>query len=161
MIRIYLTGTKGSDRNPIHDLPGDLLLHAFAGRRHKPLMIAEATPRRIGVTHGEESWRRWFAPCFEFIERNDVRAFYYINWDWESIPMFRGQGWGDTRIQMNEYVKSERLKETNPMLRTRALDSGVSKGSTPVTSCRSGLPRIVARRRRCWTSPAAGAAGSL
>jgi hypothetical protein len=64
------------------------------------------------VTHGEESWRRWFAPCFDFIERNDVRAFCYINWDWESIPMFRGQGWGDTRIQINEYVKSAWLLET-------------------------------------------------
>ena len=29
----------------------------FARRRNKPLMIAEATPRGIGVTHGEESWR--------------------------------------------------------------------------------------------------------
>jgi hypothetical protein len=84
----------------------------FARRRNKPLMIAEATPRGIGVTHGEESWRRWFAPCFDFIERNDVRAFCYINWDWESIPMFRGQGWGDTRIQINEYVKSAWLLET-------------------------------------------------
>jgi hypothetical protein len=28
-----------------------------------------------------------------------------------SIPMFRGQGWGDTRIQMNDYVKSARLAE--------------------------------------------------
>ncbi len=105
------------------DTEGMAKMAEFAQRRNKPLMIAEATPRGIGVTKGEESWRRWFAPCFDFIARHDVRAFCYINWDWESIPMFRGQGWGDTRIQVNDYVKSAWLKETkNP----RYLVSGPS-----------------------------------
>jgi hypothetical protein len=83
----------------------------LAALHGKPLMLAEATPRGIGVTAGVKSWRKWFVPTFDFIARYDVRAFCYISWDWESIPMFRGQGWGDTRISRNEVVKSAWIRE--------------------------------------------------
>lgn len=80
-------------------------ISAFAKKHNKPLMLAEAAPRGIGTLKGKQSWDAWFRPCFEDIEQYDVRALCYINWDWESKQMFRGGGWGDTRIEQNEFVK--------------------------------------------------------
>jgi hypothetical protein len=90
----------------------------FAGEHGKPLMIAESTPRGLGTGKGEESWDKWFAPCFRFIDKYDVRAFCYIDWDWESQPMFRGQGWGDCRIEANEVVKTRWLEATGFFLKS-------------------------------------------
>jgi hypothetical protein len=84
----------------------------YARQRKKPLMIAESTPFGLGTGKGEESWDKWFAPVFGFIDKYHVKAFCYINWDWESQPMFRGQGWGDCRIQVNDLVKNRWLETT-------------------------------------------------
>ena len=77
----------------------------------KPLMVAEATPSGIGTGEGEASWEQWFEPLLRFVQDYDVKALSYINWDWETIPMFRGQRWGDGRIQANKFVKSRWLAE--------------------------------------------------
>ena len=84
----------------------------YAKRHGKPLMIAESTPRGLGTGKGQESWDKWFAGVFSFINQYHVKAFCYIDWDWESQPMFRGQGWGDCRIEINEAVKSRWLETT-------------------------------------------------
>jgi hypothetical protein len=92
---------------------GQIVPVAEWARRHgKPLMIAESTPYGLGMGKGRESWDRWFAPVFAFIDRWHVKAFCYIDWDWESQPMFRGQGWGDCRIQRNDVVKARWLETT-------------------------------------------------
>lgn len=83
----------------------------FAKKHGKPLMLAEAAPRGIGTIKGMKSWDVWFRPCFEDIEHYDIRALCYINWDWESKEMFRDGSWGDTRIEQNEFVKTQWLKE--------------------------------------------------
>ncbi len=85
------------------------LIAQFAREHGKPLMIAEATPRGIGTGRGAESWEGWFVPCFLFMARNGVKAFCYIDCDWDASP--RWQGWGDTRIAANEVVKKAWLKE--------------------------------------------------
>ena len=84
----------------------------YTKRHGKPLMIAESTPRGLGTGKGQESWDKWFAAVFSFIDKYHVKAFCYIDWDWESQPMFRGQGWGDCRIETNETVKSRWLETT-------------------------------------------------
>ena len=84
---------------------------AWAKKHEKPLMIAEGAPRGIGTIQGKKSWDEWFQPCFEDIATHDVRALCYINWDWEAYDMFRGGGWGDTRIQQNRYVNDKWIKE--------------------------------------------------
>ncbi len=78
---------------------------AIAVEHNKPLMIAEATPFGIGTLSGQASWDSWFDPFFDFIAANRVKAISYINWDWETIPQFQGQGWGNCRIQNNVIVK--------------------------------------------------------
>ena len=76
-----------------------------AAEHGKPLMVAEATPAGIGTWPGDAAWTEWFEPFFAFVNRYHVAAISYINWDWESFPMFHGQGWGDCRVQVQEDVK--------------------------------------------------------
>lgn len=76
----------------------------FAREHGKPIMLAESTPFGTGVLEGEKSWRQWFKPFFRFIRQKNIEAVCYINWDWEKIPMFQGQGWGNCRVQDNADV---------------------------------------------------------
>lgn len=78
---------------------------AYAKSRGKPLMLAEATPAGIGVRYGTEAVRRWFEPVFTFIKKHDVRAFCYINCDWDAMPMWKDMHWKDSRVQANPIVQ--------------------------------------------------------
>jgi len=91
---------------------GDRDCLARRAREHnKPFMIAEATPYGIGTRQGERSWRLWFERLLDYVEKNDVRVISYINCDWETLKMFRGQGWGDARVQADPLVKNKWLDE--------------------------------------------------
>ena len=76
----------------------------LARARAKPLMVAEATPFGGldcgGCARGadDDIWNAWFEPVFDFVARHDARALSYISCDWERGPMWRGMGWGDTRL---------------------------------------------------------------
>ena len=74
-------------------------------------MIAESTPRVLGTRFGQRSWDAWFVPYFRFVRAHDVQAISYINWEWETIPMFKAQGWEDARLQASEVVKAHWLQE--------------------------------------------------
>ena len=84
-----------------------------AAEHHKPFMIAEATPSGIGTGDGEKSWALWFKPFFKFINEHDIPVVSYINSDWETLPMFKDQNWGDARVQANPVVKERWLNEIN------------------------------------------------
>lgn len=94
----------------------------FAKQKGKPVMLAETTPYGIGVLDGEKSWKAWFAPLFKFIRANGVKALCYINADWDKVPQFRGQGWGNSRVQDNAFVLEQWQKE---------MDSGSFLFSSP------------------------------
>lgn len=83
----------------------------IAEEKNKPLMIAEATPCGIGVTHEKNALNRWYEPFFRFISANDVKAVSYINCDWEALPMWKGQGWKDSRVEANPVIKKRWSKE--------------------------------------------------
>lgn len=75
-------------------------LAEFAKQHGKPLMIAESTPRaRFAPALGDAAWNGWYSGVFDYIEQSDAKAFSYINMNWEALPMWHGQGWGDTRVQ--------------------------------------------------------------
>ncbi len=86
---------------------------AFAEEHDKPVMIAEATPKvDLKVGDGTAHWAGWYAPLFDKIYTNDrIKALAYINVDWDSQDMWQGQGWGDSRVQVNEAVKANWLEE--------------------------------------------------
>ena len=79
----------------------------FAEEHDKPIMIAEATPRvDLKIGDGEMHWLNWYLPLFESIYANDrIKALAYINVNWDEQPMWAGQGWGDSRVQVNDFVK--------------------------------------------------------
>jgi hypothetical protein len=54
--------------------------------------------------------RRPRFPVFP-LGRHDVKAFCYIDRDWEALPRWRGKGWGDSRIHADDLVKANWLKE--------------------------------------------------
>ncbi len=74
---------------------------AYAKRQHKPFMIAESTPSGMFTVHGKKDW---FNHVFRFIEQNNVEAFCYINSNWDELPMYKGQGWGDARVQKDPMI---------------------------------------------------------
>lgn len=67
-----------------------------AADRGFPLMIGESTPRYVGV-HAADAWQRWFQPYLDYIQRHNVRAISYINWEWSSFPQWHD--WGDGRLE--------------------------------------------------------------
>ncbi|RMG85016.1 MAG: hypothetical protein D6712_10185 [Chloroflexi bacterium] len=84
-------------------------LNAFLNlaREHsKPVMVAESTPRGYNTASmpADEVWEAWYAPFFTFIHDNldVIKAVAYINVNWDEQPMWRNQGWGDTRVQNSE-----------------------------------------------------------
>lgn len=85
--------------------PGENILE-FASAHNKPVMIAEAAPRTdLKIGDGITHWNSWYKPLFETIHNNDrIKALAYINVDWDSQPMWQGQGWGDSRVQVNDLV---------------------------------------------------------
>jgi hypothetical protein len=75
----------------------------FAKSRNKPVMIAESTPYG-GIS--DARWTDWFLPCLDLIHREHIQMWSYIDTDWDALPMFAGQGWGDSRIENNPFIRS-------------------------------------------------------
>lgn len=84
----------------------------FARSRGKPLMVAEASTKAAEQPSlGTASWEGWFAPMLEFVDTSGARALCYINADWDSQDLWRGRGWGDSRIQTNSLVLANWKRE--------------------------------------------------
>jgi len=83
----------------------------LAKTHHKPTMLAECTPKGCLTAWGKGTWNSWFAPYFRFVEENHVQAICYIDDNWNSIAMWKGQNWGDARIEKNAYIQEHWLKE--------------------------------------------------
>jgi beta-mannanase len=82
----------------------------LAKKHKKPMMIGESSPARTGVDKGQKSWDEWFKAYFEWIENHPIiKAFCYINWDWEKD--WKTPEWLNGRIHENEIVKNNFIKE--------------------------------------------------
>lgn len=82
-----------------------------ARQHHKGFMIAESTPEGLGTHLGVTSWKLWYEPYFQFINDEQVQIVCYIDYDWEKILMFKGQGWKDARVQANPIIKMKWMEE--------------------------------------------------
>ena len=99
----------------------------FAKSRKKPIMIAESTPfggmdvlessniskgylehsNNSSSSSGSSSndiWNIWFQKTIDIINKYDISMWSYINCDWDSQPMWKGIGFGDTRLSSSEDV---------------------------------------------------------
>ena len=64
-------------------------------------MIAESTPSGTSTVRAKKDWYNRY---FELIHEIKPAAISYINSDWESQPMWKGQGWGDARVQKHQEI---------------------------------------------------------
>ncbi len=103
----------------------------IAREKKKPIFIAEATPMFEDSTgklpcfigkHPEQAkkaWDEWFTSFFKVVDDNPdvVKAISYIAMDWPSEPMWQGEdspfSMIDARLHVNDYVKTNWLKETS------------------------------------------------
>lgn len=90
-------------------------IRTFANQHDKPIMIAEATPRRdLKIGDGQAHWDAWFDPMFESIHNDSrIKALAYINVNWDAQPQWSGQGWGDSRVQVNETIFQNWMNEVS------------------------------------------------
>lgn len=90
----------------------------FGGIRPTPLRTAAPAPAAPGSSAAagsppppappmppapkgktKDTWGGWFTPLLGFMRTHDVRLLAYIDCDWDRQPMWKGGGWGDTRIE--------------------------------------------------------------
>jgi len=83
----------------------------FAKDKNKPIMIAEAAPQGMRTSKDKAIWNRWYKGFFDFIEEYNIQAVSYINANWEEQAMWKGQGWGDSRVQMDPKLKKQWLSQ--------------------------------------------------
>lgn len=82
---------------------------SLAREKGKPVFIAEAAPKRDNAAEdGDALWKSWYEPFLNHIRANRdvIGALSYINCNWESQSMWKGQGWGDSRIQVNDTLRT-------------------------------------------------------
>ena len=86
----------------------------FARDKGKPVFIAESAPRGhfLDQEDGRAVWKEWFEPFFRHIQENSdvIRAFSYIDCNWDVQPMWKGGEWGNTRLEANEFIKGRWLE---------------------------------------------------
>ena len=99
----------------------------LAREKNKPVLISESAPKGhdFDVEDGETVWNAWFQPLFNYIEANKdiIKGLAYINVDWQSQPMWNDGIWGDSRVQVNEYIKTKWLEELNKNFWMNASDN--------------------------------------
>lgn len=112
--------------------PLDKLLE-FARIHNKLVMVAESAPQRYEtgkLTYSilgqdfeprtaEQIWEEWYSPFFAYIYENAdmIRAVAYINTYWDTQSMwgepYPNGYWGDSRVQINEFIKERWIQELN------------------------------------------------
>jgi hypothetical protein len=76
----------------------------------KPLMVAEASAWKA---RNETLKLAWFRNAFRFVQKTGARAFCYIDWNWDKIPAFSSNGWGDARVDATPRVLDLWRQETS------------------------------------------------
>ncbi len=80
----------------------------IAHQINKPLMIAESSPF-FQYTNDEKL--EWMNKLFEYMKTYRVNFLSYINVNWDHLPMFKNQKWGDSRLQIEPVIMSKWLEE--------------------------------------------------
>lgn len=133
-VSIFQQGYLG-DSHYGHDFKRAEDMARFCATQNLPVMIAESTPFGLGDTESPDTiWERWFENVRRFVKTNKVQLWCYINCDWDEQPMWRGQGWGNTRIQdypelRDRWIQMLRREHTDrpPLTRTRGPNSAERK----------------------------------
>lgn len=109
---------------------------------NKPIMIAESTPFG-GIPRTNDPWAEWFVPVLRLVREHRIAMWSYIDCDWDAQPMWRGVGFGDTRLATNRTVLE--LWRRHVLKNTTQFVGGMEEG---VWECRGGgvVPRFSRQR---------------
>ncbi len=80
----------------------------LARKINKPLMIAESSPFNQYSVEGK---LQWIKKLFEYIRVNKASFLSYINVNWDELPLFKAEKWGDARLENNPVLLEEFLKQ--------------------------------------------------
>ena len=100
----------------------------FAREKKRPVFIAEATPRGFFIDQLTGMvWHDWYQHFFAHVEANTdvIRAISYINANWDSQPMWKGNGWGNSALQSNPAIKAQWLEKMNEDTYIHGITDGV------------------------------------
>jgi hypothetical protein len=87
-----------------------LRLKRLARDHGKEFMVGESSPSGTFSVMGKLDW---YKKMFRFISEHDVKAYSYINCNWNNIPMFKSLNWGDARVEQMPAVKAFWLEQIN------------------------------------------------
>ena len=73
---------------------GDIALN-----KKKPIMIAESSPFNQYSVEKKLAWMKIF---FKYVKDYNISFISYINVNWNELPMFSSQNWGDARLQQDK-----------------------------------------------------------
>jgi len=76
-------------------------LFQFADDRGKPKMICEASAWN---TNTPEAKMIWFKNFFTFVHQENVQAVGYIDSNWDQLPQFQNDKYGDARIEDDQNI---------------------------------------------------------
>lgn len=105
---VFLDHVRDGNISPYLDSFVDL-----AKAHQKPVMIAESCPSPDGgiKNNNYESWNRWFVPYLNYIHKKNIKAFSYINCNWDLTLQFGTWNWGNTRLQDYPLILTQWNKE--------------------------------------------------
>lgn len=95
----FFDSQRDEERNAMAEL---------ARKIKKPLMIAESSPFK---KYTQEEKLSWIKKLFEYIKNNDVKLLSYINVNWDELPMFKKEKWGDSRLERDRDLIKAWLRE--------------------------------------------------
>ncbi|MDD5022136.1 MAG: hypothetical protein PHR82_08440 [Endomicrobiaceae bacterium] len=115
---IAWNGNKKNTYNPLIYYPGDdyvdwigisffdatavkerKIVGDISFNKKKPIMIAESSPFN---QYSVEKKLIWMKNFFKYIKDYNISFISYINVNWNELPMFSSQNWGDARLQQNK-----------------------------------------------------------
>ena len=91
---------------PYHTFNNPYILNILdqAQKRKKATMICAASPV-YGIEHqGSKAWNYWFADVFSFINRHNIKAFTWCQYNFLQFESLQYRKWGDARIYKNPKV---------------------------------------------------------
>ena len=80
----------------------------IAQDKNKPLMIAESSPfKQLSA----QEKLVWMSKLFNYVNEYHVKVLSYINVNWDQLPLFASQQWGDGRLQKDPVLFQKWLKD--------------------------------------------------
>ncbi len=84
----------------------------LAREHKKPVMLAESAPVHFVITEEDiTAWKKWYVNYFSFMYKKNIRAFAYINCNWDDYPGHRPLQWENSKLNQNSLIEKAWMAE--------------------------------------------------